>query len=159
MTLVATGVERAHRPFPVLLTIVLLLVLGIGALGGGATMLFGIGGESILPDEYLEALPLVTSWVVPGLILVIGFGLGSLITAYGVSRRPAWPWVGGVEQLTGHHWSWIATVVIGVGQMIWITIELFSIPFSALMPTFGLVGLALAVLPLTRQVRRHLIRG
>jgi hypothetical protein len=122
-------------------------------------MVFGIGGESMLPDEYLDALPLVDSWVIPGLILMIGFGFGSLIAAFGVWRRPVWAWLSGLERLTGHHWSWIATVLIGVGQMIWITIELVSIPFSALMPTFGAVGLALALLPFTSPIQDYLKEG
>jgi hypothetical protein len=65
----------------------------------------------------------------------------------------------GIERVTGHHWSWIATIAIGVGQVIWIGLEVISIPFSWLMPTFGLVGLALALLPLTPSARDHLQRS
>jgi hypothetical protein len=87
---------------------------------------------------------------------MIGFGLGSLIAAYGVLRRPSWGWLGGLERITGHHWSWIATIAIGVGQVVWITLELFSIPFSVLMAIFGPLGLALALLPVTSSVREYL---
>jgi hypothetical protein len=156
MTLTVTSAPGVHRPLPVRILTIMLVVLGIGAVGGGFAMVFGIGGESMLPDEYLDALPLVDSWVVPGLILMIGFGFGSLTVAFGVWRRPAWAWLDGLERLTGHHWSWIATILIGVGQMIWIMLELMSIPFSALMPTFGAVGLALALLPLTSPVKDYL---
>jgi hypothetical protein len=119
-------------------------------------MIFGVGGESMLPDEYLEMIPLVDRWVLPGLVLLLGFGLGSLIAAYGVWRRPAWAWLGGVERLTGHHWSWIATIAIGAGQVAWIALELFSIPFSVLMAIFGPLGLALALLPLTPSASSYL---
>ena len=159
MTLTVTSAPSVHRPLPVRILTILLVVLGIGAVGGGFAMVFGIGGESMLPDEYLDALPLVDSWVVPGLILMIGFGFGSLTVAFGVWRRPAWAWLDGLERLTGHHWSWIATIVIGVGQVVWITLELVSIPFSVLMAIFGLFGLALALLPLTRSVRNYLKAG
>jgi hypothetical protein len=159
MTLAATSAPSVHRPLPVRILTALLVVLGIGAVGGGFAMVFGIGGQSMLPDEYLDALPLVDSWVIPGLILMIGFGFGSLIVAFGVWRRPVWAWLGGLERITGHHWSWIAAILIGVGQMIWITLELVSIPFSALMPTFGAVGLALALLPLTSPIRDYLREG
>jgi len=156
MTLTVTSAPSVHRPLPVRILTILLVVLGIGAVGGGFAMVFGIGGESILPDEYLDALPLVDNWVIPGLILMIGFGFGSLTVAFGVWRRPTWAWLDGVERLTGRHWSWIATILIGVGQMIWITLELVSIPFSAFMPTFGAVGLALALLPLASPVKDYL---
>ncbi|HSJ84523.1 MAG TPA: hypothetical protein VLA91_11975 [Acidimicrobiia bacterium] len=159
MTLTVTRAPEVRRPLPVTIVIALLAALGIGAVGGGFAMTFGIGGESMLPDEYLDALPLVNSWVVPGLILMIGFGFGSLLAAFGVWRRPAWAWLGGLERLTGHHWSWVVTIVIGVGQVIWITLELVSIPFSALMPTFGAIGLALILLPLTSSIRGYLEKG
>jgi hypothetical protein len=156
MTLAVSGVSRAHRPFPVVTISALLLVLGIGAVAGGGAMLFGYGGEFMLPDEYLDVLPLVDSWVVPGLLLGVGFGLGSLVVLYGVLRRPDWPWLHWLERLTRHHWSWVGTIALGVGHVAWITIELVSIPFSLLMPTFGLVALALALLPWLPEVRGHL---
>jgi hypothetical protein len=134
----------------------LLAVLGIGAIGGGLAMIFGVGGESMMPDEYLEALPLVDNWVVPGLVLLIVFGFGSLILLYGVWRRPRWSWLDWLERATGHHWSWFGTILLGVGHMIWITLELVSIPLSILMPIFGAVGLALALLPFLTSVKEYL---
>jgi hypothetical protein len=158
MTLTATGVARQTRPHNVVWIGTLLLVLGIGAVGGGWGMTFGIGDGNVLPEEYLEALPLVNSWVIPGLVLMLGFGVGSLVAAYGVLWRPHWAWASGIERATGHHWSWIATIAIGVGHVIWIGLEFIFIPLSWLMPTFGLVALALALLPLTTSVRDHLQR-
>jgi hypothetical protein len=46
--------------------------------------------------------------------------------------------------------------LLGIGHVIWIALELIYIPFSVLMPTFGLVGLALALLPLLPSVREYL---
>jgi hypothetical protein len=159
MTLTITKAVRVARPFPVVVILTLLIALGIGAVGGGWAMIFGIGGESMMSNEVLEALPLVDSWVIPGLVLLIGFGLGSLLAAYGVWRRPRWSWLAGLEQMTGHHWSWLATILIGAGQVVWITLELVSIPFSVLMAVFGPLGLALALLPLTPSARLYLKRG
>ena len=83
--------------------------------------------------------------------------VGSLITAYGIGRRPEWAWAGRLTRFTGHHWSWAATLLIGIGQLTWIAIELVSIPFSFLMPTFGMVGAALVLLPLTPSLRAYLL--
>jgi hypothetical protein len=110
----------------------------------------------MLPDEYLDSLPLVDSWLVPGLLLAVGFGAGSLVVLFGLLRLPKWTWLRGLGRLTGYHWSWLGTIIIGVAQVVWITIELISIPFSFLMPTFGLVGLGLALLPWLPSVRHHL---
>jgi hypothetical protein len=159
MTLTIAKAVRVTRPFSVVVILTVLIALGIGAVGGGWAMTFGIGGESVMSDEILEALPLVDSWVIPGLVLLIGFGLGSLLAAYGVWRRPRWSWLAGLEEITGHHWSWLATILIGAGQVVWITLELVSIPFSVLMAVFGPLGLALALLPLTPSARLYLKRG
>ena len=159
MTLTATRTVSQPRPAPVAWISALLLVLGLGATAGGAAMTFGLGGSSMLPDAYLDAIPLIDSWVIPGIVLMVGFGLASLIAAYGVLQTPRWRWLHGIERMTGYHWSWIATIAIGVGQVIWIGLELIYIPFSWLMPTFGLIGLALALLPFSAQVRRHLQRS
>jgi hypothetical protein len=156
MTLTATGTVRRHRPFTVVLVTTLLAILGLGAVGGGWAMIFGIGGADFMSAGYLEALPLVNNWVVPGLILLVGFGIGSLVVGYGIAFRPRWPWLAGLERLTKHHWSWTATIVIGAGQVLWILLEVISIPFSILMPIFGFIGLALALLPLTPTVSRYL---
>ena len=158
MTLTATRTVSQPRPVPVAWISSLLLVLGLGATAGGAAMTFGYGGNSMLPDEYLDRVPLIDSWVIPGIVLMVGFGIGSLVAAYGVLQTPRWPWLDGLERMTGYHWSWIATIAIGVGHVIWIGLEFIYIPFSWLMPTFGLIGLALALLPFSAQVRRHLRR-
>lgn len=63
-----------------------------------------------------------------------------------------------MEQATGLHWSWIGVILLGIGHVLWIGIEIVSIPFSFLMPIFGVVGLALATLPLLRSVRQYLSR-
>jgi hypothetical protein len=131
----------------------LLLFLGLTAMAGGVAMTVGMG-EVMLPEEWLEAIPLIDSWLVPGLVLGIGFGVGSLVVFYGMVRRPAWPWV---ARLTGHHWSWIATLALGVGHLVWIGLELVFLPsFSALQVVYGLVGMALLLLPLSSSARHDL---
>jgi hypothetical protein len=156
MTLTATHTVRRPLPITADIAIGLLIVLGLGAVAGGWGMTFGAGGSSLLPDEYLDELPLVSNWVVPGLILLLGFGVGSLVTAYGVARQPSWRWLAGLERLTGYHWSWLATLVVGLGQMVWIFLELISISFSWLMPVFGLIGLGIFLLALTPSFRHNL---
>lgn len=159
MTLTATRTVSQPRPVPIAWISALLLILGLGATAGGAAMIFGVGSSTMLPNEYLETVPLIDSWVIPGLVLMVGFGIASLIATYGVLQRPHWRWFDGIERMTGHHWSWIATIAIGVGHVIWIGLEFVFIPFSWLMPTFGLIGLALGLLPFTAQARRYLRRS
>ncbi|HEY4606765.1 MAG TPA: hypothetical protein VIH55_03875 [Acidimicrobiia bacterium] len=160
MTLAATGTVRAHRPLGVQITEGLLILLGVTALAGGAALVLGLGdGETMAPLEWLEGLPLINSWVVPGLVLGIGFGLGSLFVAYGMLRLPEWPWASFLERPSGHHWSWTATILIGLGHMVWITLELIYLPLSILHFVYGIVGIGLFTLPFIPSVRDHLRVG
>lgn len=148
-----------HRPALERLTLGLLLFLGVTASLGGAAFVIApvvVGEGEWFPQSWLEDIPLIDSWVVPGLVLGIGFGLGSLLTAYGMLRRPRWRWTFWAERLTGQHWSWLATVLLGVGQTTWIGLELAFIPFSFFHVVYGAVGLALLTLPFTRAVREDL---
>lgn len=157
-----TAPTKQSRPFSVRLTISLLVFLGVTAAAGGFVMATAWGGEQVRPPrEWLDGIPLVSSWVVPGLVLGLGFGLGSLVVAWGMARRPRWPWLGWVERRTGEHWSWLAAVVVGAGQVVWIALELVYLPaLSWFHPLYGAVGLALVAAPLSRSGRAALrVRG
>jgi len=155
MAVTMTPAVTGHRPAPVLTTIGVLTFLGFSAVAGGISMVAGRGVAP--PNDWLDGIPVIDSWLVPGLVLGIGFGIGSLLTAYGMLRRPRWPWLHWAERLTRHHWSWIATILIGLGQVVWIAVELVYLPQpSALQAVYGGVGVGLLLLPWHPAVRRHL---
>lgn len=144
------------RPASVLTTVGLLGFLGISATAGGIAL---AGGGAAPPDRWLSEIPLVDNWVVPGLVLGLGFGAGSLVTAYGMLRRPRWSWLRGIEKLTGYHWSWLATILIGLGHTIWIGLELMFLPeLSWLQVVYGAVAIGLLTLPWLKPVRLYLSR-
>jgi hypothetical protein len=58
-------------------TIGLLVFLGVSGLFGGIGLIFGIWGLQLIPREPLDRIPFIDSWLVPGLVLVVVFGLGS----------------------------------------------------------------------------------
>ena len=159
MTLTVTRAQSIYRPLSVLMAFWLLIFLGVTALAGGIALTFGSTQSGMAPPaDWLDALPMIDSWLIPGLVLGIGFGMGSLMAAYGVWRQPHWQWASFIENGTGHHWSWIATILIGLGQVTWIALELFLLPeVSWLQALYGPVGLALLLLPLTRSMRDHLV--
>lgn len=138
---------------PVLATIGVLGFLAVSALAGGTALVLGAAP----PDDWLDRIPVVDSWVVPGLVLGIGFGAGSLATAYGMLRLPTGSALRPVQRLTRHHWPWAATLLIGLGQVVWIGLELAYLPqLSPLQAVYGGVGVALVVLALHPTVRRYL---
>ncbi len=114
-------------------------------------------GTDMFPAEWVDDLPLIDSLVLPGLTLLVGFGLGSLVTAYGVWRRPRWAAMRRLERATGHHWSWAALLAIGVGHAVWIGLEyVYFWPGMFLQAIYGSVALLLIGLALTPAVRRWL---
>lgn len=157
MTYPTVGTDHAPRPNSVRFALGLLVFLGVSAVGGGIGMVFGLGGESMLPAEWLDSIPAVDSWLFPGLVLGLGFGIGSLIVAWGLARRPEWNWLRPLERATGLHWSWSATVAMGIAQMIWIGLELVYLPEPSWLQTiYGATGLALAAIPWLTSMRSHL---
>lgn len=159
MTLAASRVMVRKRSFPVLCTIFSMGFLGLSAFAGGLALMFNLGGGQP-PVSWLDAIPLVDSWLLPGLVLALGFGIGSLVTTYGLIRRSHWSWLHGLERVTGHHWSWIATILIGAGQVAWIALELIYLPEpSFLQYLYGPLGLALVLLAGLGSVRSYLKRS
>lgn len=151
----ATATPTGHRPATVRTTIGVLAFLGISAVAGGVALVLGIGAAP--PADWLDDIPFIDSWFAPGLVLGIGFGVGSLLAAYGMLCRPRWAWLSFAERLTRHHWSWIATILLGVGHVAWIVLEwIYLREASVLQAVYGATGIALVALPMHPVVRRHL---
>ena len=116
-------------------TVLLLAILGISALGGGAVLVAAPDGSIMhLPVSILDGSPF-PDFLVPGLILGGLFGLGSFAVALmGLRRWPIAPFL---------------AFAIGCGQMIWIVVELAIIKgVSVLHPTYFGIGLVIALVSL-----------
>jgi len=145
------------RPAAVTATVGLLVFLGVTAVLGGVEMGFGLWIGDPPPAGWLDALPVIDSWVLPGVVLGAGFGLGSLVAAYGIQRRPRAAALSPLQRLTGHHWSWSLTILLGLGMLAWIGLELAYLPErSWLEALYGAVGAALLLMPALPPVSRHL---
>jgi hypothetical protein len=131
---------------------------GVTGLVGGLMLITTPGEEEFLPEIYLDHIPF-DSWFWPGVILAGGLGITALVIAWGLLRTPAWHWVAPIERRTGHHWSWMAAIGLGVGLMAWIVVELVLLPeWSWLQPLYLAVGaviVATAVTPAVRGRLRH----
>ena len=139
-----------------IVTVCLLGFLGATALGGGVEMVVFASGNDFLPPRWLDDIPVIDSWLVPGLVLGAGFGVGALVTAYGLIRRPHWRWARSAERSIGRHWSWPAVILLGVGMLAWIGLELVLLPDrSWLEAVYGLTGALLVGLALSPQVQAY----
>ncbi|HYL40123.1 MAG TPA: hypothetical protein VET90_02335 [Candidatus Binatus sp.] len=111
--------------------VVALVLLGLGALAGGVALVARPDGLIMQFDvAILDGSPFA-DFTIPGLILGGLFGVGSLATAIlGLYRSRLAPFV---------------AFAIGVGQMIWIVIQIAIIKeLSFLHPTMFVIGLVIA---------------
>jgi len=116
---------------------VLEVLLGVGAVGGGVALMLGPRGEIMpLPLSALKGSPFDT-YFVPGLILFGVLGLGSLAAALLVWLR--------------HPLAPATTTVVGVVLLIWIAVEIAIIGYSndpPLQPIYLLLGAVITVVGL-----------
>lgn len=157
-----------RRPPAVKTLIGVLWFLGLTALGGGIEMLVFPNGNEYLPAEFLDHIPLVDSFVVPGLVLAIVFGIGSLFVVWGVQRLPGVTILEDLETRTGRHWSWAGLVALGIAFTTWMVVEiaLLGPPWDSdpgdaaaawvLYGIYGTVAVALLVVPQLTSVKEHL---
>lgn len=135
-----TARPDVSRPIALWLYVVGAAVLGTSALVGGAMLVLDPSGRSLsIPLSYLEGNPF-TDYLVPGAILFVVFGVGSVVVLYGIARWRDWVWFGAVG--------------LGGAQVVWIVVELFVIgELQPLHVVYGGLGAALVFLALRSSVR------
>ena len=98
--------------------------------------------------------------MIPGLILGLLLGVGPLVVAYGLVRKPVWRWTTLLSGWTGEHWAWLGAVVLGAGVVGWIIVQVLIVPDHsaaawAVQASTALLGLAIVALVVSESVRRH----
>lgn len=115
--------------------IVLELVLGVGAIGGGLALIVGPRGEVIpLPLSALEGSPF-TTYAIPGAILFAVLGVGPLVVG----------WL----SLRGSRSAPVLALAVGGALVIWIIVEIAIVGYSNKPPLQALylaLGVVIAVL-------------
>jgi hypothetical protein len=151
---------KQTRPFSVYVLMFLLLFLGISAIYGGYNLIVDpSGGQLQLPSGWIESTPF-KNYLIPGLILFTVLGVLPLVTVIALWLRPEWSWTKGLESLTHEHWSWLASVKVGVALIIWITVQFLM--FGARHPvqiglefSLGTLGILIIAVSLFPSVRRY----
>jgi hypothetical protein len=144
---------------PVILLLVLsicLLFLGVGGFIGGYEMLRDPNGTPMgMPVSQLERTPF-QNFFVPGLVLIFIWGCGSMLTLIGLWVRWQLPQINRLTGFVHLHWASGLSVLIGLGLIVWLTVQLFTLP--AVIPLQFIlysVAVVLIVLPLFPTMRRY----
>jgi hypothetical protein len=147
--------NRSRRPFLVWVLVAALVLQGVGALGGGIPLLLDTSGETLgLSTDTLTGTP-VTTYLLPGLLLVIPLGLLPLIDSWALVRKPEYRWALPLERSTGFSVAWWLALAIGIGLIVWIVVEYFLIDYQWLQALYGLLGVLIVLLTLLPRVRHH----
>lgn len=151
---------KQTRPFTVYVLMFLLLFLGISAIYGGYNLIADpSGGQLQMPLSWIENTPFQT-YLIPGWILFTVLGVFPLLVTAVLYFKPDWSIMRGLEHLTREHWSWLASVAVGIALIIWITVQFLM--FGARHPiqiglelTLGTLGLVIIAVSLFPSVRHY----
>jgi len=133
------------------------LFLGLNGLaGGGALMLAPDGRLLQMPLTALAPSPFA-DFLIPGLLLFLFLGVYPLIVAYSLWRLPDRHWPNALNPFRSRHWSWAASLSVGVTAIIWIIVQIQWIPPGFLhlfIFSWGVLILLTTCLPGVRQYCR-----
>jgi hypothetical protein len=142
-----------RKPITLWLLAASLIFLSFGGLYGGLLMLTDPTGKSLQMDSVLPQL-LVPDYILPGLFLLFAMGLTPLFLTFGLLARPNWPRLQALSPR--RHWSWTATLALGILLILWLTLQAILIGFQwPIQYVTGANGLLIILLALTAQVRKH----
>lgn len=147
-------IARRHS-VPVLLLLSLFVILGLCGIAGGIAFFLDPSGSLLGIEESWMRLPM-GDYLLPGLFLLLVFGLGSLVEAGALWRGPHWTAKHVHHRGVHYHWSWIAAWALGSSLTLWMVSELLVIGYrSGVQISFALLAILIMALALLPEVRRE----
>lgn len=145
------------RPLSVYGLSVMLGLLGAGGMGGAALLILRPDGSLLgMEAGWLDGSPF-SSYLLPGVLLLIAGGLLPLIALVGVLWQPSWRWAEGLNIYRTYHWGWAFSLYSGIAAIIWIAVQQVVARYFILQPVIsvgGAVILILTLLPASMNYQR-----
>ncbi|MFC2104464.1 hypothetical protein ACFLS4_03820 [Bacteroidota bacterium] len=134
----------------------LLGFLGLGAIGGGGTLIISPTGElNGMPLYMLENSPF-NSFLIPGVILFSVLGLIPLLLIIALLKKPESKLAEQINLFKDMHWSWTYSIYIAFTLIGWIQIQMVFLQSVHWLHTFymffAIVILIFALLPQVRNL-------
>lgn len=143
-----------------IILIILIGLLSIGALGGGAALMISPDGSLMqMPISFLDSSPF-GNFFLPGLILFTVLGIFPALLIPGLVRKPVCKICERINLLSDMHWAWSFAVYLSFALIIWIQVEMIILKTVFWLQTFYMTyGLVLLVILLLPPVRASFRKG
>lgn len=148
--------NKQHTLILLILLSLCLLLVGVGGFYGGIAMLGDPNGSPMgMPVSDLKWTPF-QSYFIPGLILILVWGCGSLLILASLWRRPQFAMLDGISQRMHEHWAWGLTILLGLALIIWLTVQVITLPAVApIQYVMYSLSILIMAIPLLPQMRQH----
>lgn len=135
--------------------LLLLALLGVGALGGGGVPIGSPSGWLMgMPLSMLAGSPF-RDFLVPGILLFGVLGLAPCLLIPALLKKPGSRFAEPLNLLRDLHWAWTGSIYVGFSLIIWIQLEMvFLHAVSWLHTVYMLLALLILAVALLPQVRR-----
>ncbi|MHA7965480.1 hypothetical protein ACX93W_15210 [Paenibacillus sp. CAU 1782] len=135
--------------------IALQLFLGTGAIVGGVALILDPdGGLLSMPLSLIQHSPF-SSYLIPGIILLLALGVGPLLIASSLITRWSWRLGEHLNLFKDRHWSWTFSLYTGFALIIWISTQVYFMQdVYAIHAIYMLLGLLIQMVTLLPGVQR-----
>ena len=135
--------------------IILLLFLGLSAIGGGGALIVSPSGKLLggLPLSILEHSPF-TDFLVPGIILFLILGLTPCLLVYSLLKKPANKFAEYFNLFKDMYWAWSYSIYVAFALIIWIQVETIFVQSVGWLQTFYMLyAIPIVLVALLPQVK------
>jgi len=102
----------------------LLAFLGIGALGGGVSLIISPGGSLLgLPLAALGSSPF-NDFLIPGIILTLMLGIFPWLVIFALVDRTENKFCEHLNTFKDMHWAWTFSIYVGIMLIVWMQTEM-----------------------------------
>lgn len=136
------------------LLLLLLALLGVGALGGGGVLIISPSGKLMgMPLSLLAGSPF-HSFLIPGLLLFLVLGVAPVLLVVALLKKPASQLAERLNPLGDMHWAWTGTIGVAFAPISWLQVQMaFLNAVSWLHTMYMFWALLILLVALLPQVR------
>ena len=133
-----------------------LLYIGGGGLYGGISFIIDPSGKSIGMAPQLIKSILVPDYFIPGVILIIIFGIIPVVTTTGLIFKHSIPFIKSKESKPKHNWVWHSAYLLSMALVFWIMMQLILIGYGHPLQVMLLgVGVIMFLILRNSQVKEY----